>query len=289
MNHMLTMRPSCPAGPVIISPDGLLPSLYRELVLRRPHEFKIRFVPDLELVTLLRGACCCPDHAACATMGMPSAGLPSAVSTVAAKHPIAHGRWRATYKQQSLPNRCLEDIRALFPPEWQPFYAGFGNRDTDEISYLAVGVPAAKIFIINNRSAPSIVSCWWHAAGSSLRCSAVTWACHSELHLTSAADCATCRLWGKTQHIIIMQRMATQPSVLPPVNARALVQILCTATPHSPRATGELRKVSHGGDANMEVAGLQQHVGSSCQTGSHRLRSPYCTLQASCARRLQWW
>jgi hypothetical protein len=31
-----------PAGPVIISPDGLLPSLYRELVLRRPHEFKIR-------------------------------------------------------------------------------------------------------------------------------------------------------------------------------------------------------------------------------------------------------
>ncbi|KAL0028584.1 hypothetical protein WJX79_003521 [Trebouxia sp. C0005] len=30
-----------PAGPVIISPDGLFPSLYRELVLRRPHEFKI--------------------------------------------------------------------------------------------------------------------------------------------------------------------------------------------------------------------------------------------------------
>lgn len=50
-------------------------------------------------------------------------------------------------------HRCLEDIRALFPPEWQPFYAGFGNRDTDEISYLAVGVPAAKILIINNRSA----------------------------------------------------------------------------------------------------------------------------------------
>jgi hypothetical protein len=49
--------------------------------------------------------------------------------------------------------RCLEDIRALFPPEWQPFYAGFGNRDTDEISYLAVGIPAAKILIINNRSA----------------------------------------------------------------------------------------------------------------------------------------
>ncbi|KAK9822450.1 hypothetical protein WJX81_001736 [Elliptochloris bilobata] len=77
-----------PDGPVIISPDGLFPSLYRELVLRRPHEFKIR---------------------------------------------------------------CLEDIRALFPPEYNPFYAGFGNRDTDEISYLTVGIPAAKIFIINPR------------------------------------------------------------------------------------------------------------------------------------------
>jgi hypothetical protein len=30
---------------------------------------------------------------------------------------------------------CLQDIRALFPPEWNPFYAGFGNRDTDEVSY----------------------------------------------------------------------------------------------------------------------------------------------------------
>ena len=37
----------------------------------------------------------------------------------------------------------LQDIRALFPPDWNPFYAGFGNRDTDEISYKevrAVGV-----------------------------------------------------------------------------------------------------------------------------------------------------
>ncbi len=31
-----------PAGPVIISPQGLIPSLYREMVLKRPHEFKIK-------------------------------------------------------------------------------------------------------------------------------------------------------------------------------------------------------------------------------------------------------
>ncbi|KAL6654185.1 hypothetical protein ACP70R_007650 [Stipagrostis hirtigluma subsp. patula] len=77
-----------PDGPVVISPDGLFPSLYREVIRRAPHEFKIS---------------------------------------------------------------CLEVIRALFPPDSNPnpFYAGFGNRDTDELSYLKVGIPMGKIFIIN--------------------------------------------------------------------------------------------------------------------------------------------
>ncbi|XP_065013274.1 phosphatidate phosphatase PAH2-like isoform X2 [Musa acuminata AAA Group] len=75
-----------PDGPVVISPDGLFPSLYREVIRRAPHEFKIS---------------------------------------------------------------CLEAIKALFPPDCNPFYAGFGNRDTDEISYLKVGIPIGKIFIIN--------------------------------------------------------------------------------------------------------------------------------------------
>jgi phosphatidate phosphatase LPIN len=30
-----------PNGPVVISPDGLFPSLYREVIRRAPHEFKI--------------------------------------------------------------------------------------------------------------------------------------------------------------------------------------------------------------------------------------------------------
>ncbi|XP_051124439.1 phosphatidate phosphatase PAH2-like isoform X2 [Andrographis paniculata] len=75
-----------PEGPVVISPDGLFPSLYREVVRRTPHEFKIA---------------------------------------------------------------CLEDIKALFPADRNPFYAGFGNRDTDEFSYLKVGIPRGKIFTIN--------------------------------------------------------------------------------------------------------------------------------------------
>ncbi|XP_051130372.1 phosphatidate phosphatase PAH1 [Andrographis paniculata] len=84
---------SLPNGPVVISPDGLFPSLYREVIRRAPHEFKIA---------------------------------------------------------------CLEDIKALFPADYNPFYAGFGNRDTDELSYRKVGIPKGKIFIINPKGEVAI-------------------------------------------------------------------------------------------------------------------------------------
>ncbi|XP_071712092.1 phosphatidate phosphatase PAH2-like [Rutidosis leptorrhynchoides] len=85
-----------PDGPVVISPDGLFPSLFREVIRRAPHEFKIA---------------------------------------------------------------CLEDIKACFPPDRNPFYAGFGNRDTDEFSYLKVGIPKGKIFIINPKGEVVINRC----------------------------------------------------------------------------------------------------------------------------------
>ncbi|XP_060668605.1 phosphatidate phosphatase PAH1 isoform X2 [Ziziphus jujuba] len=82
-----------PNGPVVISPDGLFPSLFREVIRRAPHEFKIA---------------------------------------------------------------CLEDIRRLFPSDYNPFYAGFGNRDTDELSYRKIGIPKGKIFIINPKGEVAI-------------------------------------------------------------------------------------------------------------------------------------
>lgn len=85
-----------PDGPVVISPDGLFPSLFREVIRRAPHEFKIA---------------------------------------------------------------CLEDIKACFPSDRKPFYAGFGNRDTDEFSYLKVGIPIGKIFIINPKGEVVVNRC----------------------------------------------------------------------------------------------------------------------------------
>lgn len=47
---------------------------------------------------------------------------------------------------------CLQDILSLFPEgvdQQNPFTAGFGNRNTDVISYRAVGIPSNRIFIID--------------------------------------------------------------------------------------------------------------------------------------------
>ena len=82
-----------PDGPVLLSPDGLMPALYREVIQKRPQDFKIA---------------------------------------------------------------CLGDVRSLFPSEWHPFYAGFGNRPTDVLAYRAVGVPTARCFTIDPNGAVTV-------------------------------------------------------------------------------------------------------------------------------------
>ncbi|CAG5983014.1 unnamed protein product [Menidia menidia] len=44
---------------------------------------------------------------------------------------------------------CLSDIRDLFSPLRQPFYAAFGNRTNDAFAYKQVGVPETRIFTVN--------------------------------------------------------------------------------------------------------------------------------------------
>ena len=84
-----------PDGPISLSPDGLIPALYREVIVRRPQDFKIA---------------------------------------------------------------CLQDVKSLFPEHWNPFYAGFGNRDTDQQAYTAVGVPANRFFTINPKASKANTS-----------------------------------------------------------------------------------------------------------------------------------
>ncbi|XP_041720198.1 zgc:123305 isoform X1 [Coregonus clupeaformis] len=44
---------------------------------------------------------------------------------------------------------CLTDIRDLFNPQRQPFYAAFGNRTNDAYAYKEVGVRDTRIFTVN--------------------------------------------------------------------------------------------------------------------------------------------
>ncbi|KAG8219028.1 Lipin/Ned1/Smp2-domain-containing protein [Butyriboletus roseoflavus] len=76
-----------PEGPVIMSPDRLMASLHREVIMRKPEVFKMA---------------------------------------------------------------CLRDIQRLFGEGPRtPFYAGFGNRITDALSYRSVNIPSARIFTID--------------------------------------------------------------------------------------------------------------------------------------------
>jgi len=75
-----------PKGPVFMAPDRLFTAFNREVIRRKPEEFKIA---------------------------------------------------------------CLKDIVRTFPAGTRPFYAGFGNRETDARAYRAVDVPLGKVFCIN--------------------------------------------------------------------------------------------------------------------------------------------
>jgi phosphatidate phosphatase PAH1 len=44
---------------------------------------------------------------------------------------------------------ALRAVRMLFPREHNPFYSGFGYRQSDLLAYRKVGVPMAKVFIID--------------------------------------------------------------------------------------------------------------------------------------------
>lgn len=51
---------------------------------------------------------------------------------------------------------CLRDILGLFPGRTNPFYAGFGNRFTDALSYRSVHIPSTRIFTINTNAEVSL-------------------------------------------------------------------------------------------------------------------------------------
>jgi LNS2 (Lipin/Ned1/Smp2)/lipin, N-terminal conserved region/Lipin/Ned1/Smp2 multi-domain protein middle domain len=92
-----------PNGPCLMSPNRLVESFTREVIRRKPQEFKIA---------------------------------------------------------------ALREVRSLFPPDYNPFHAGFGNRETDVISYRAVGLIPQRIFVVNPQAELQVMNVRYESAAS---------------------------------------------------------------------------------------------------------------------------
>ena len=46
----------------------------------------------------------------------------------------------------------LSELKNLFPEDATPFFAGFGNRDTDGVAYRYLNIPLNNIFLIDTSS-----------------------------------------------------------------------------------------------------------------------------------------
>lgn len=103
-----------PLGPVLLSPSSLFQSIHREVIKRRPEEFKVACLRDIKRLFPRCGrslcVCCCTDP---------------------------------TGFESHDPCTCMGE---------SPFTAGFGNRHTDELTYLAVGILPSRIFTIDPSS-----------------------------------------------------------------------------------------------------------------------------------------
>ncbi|CCD26494.1 phosphatidate phosphatase PAH1 NDAI_0H03210 [Naumovozyma dairenensis CBS 421] len=109
---------SLPVGPVILSPDRTMAALRREVILKKPEVFKIACLNDIRSLYFDGELEKNKDH----------------------EHTLSEEK----NEQQDpvLPNPQADEKPT-------PFFAGFGNRITDALSYRTVGIPSSRIFTIN--------------------------------------------------------------------------------------------------------------------------------------------
>lgn len=124
-----------PDGPVIMSPDRLIASLHREVILRKPEVFKMACLRD---IARLFGAD--PRTSSQAQPGKELKSIESLDPAVLkqAKEGAGAADSPAGGAATSGPAHNAT-----------PFYAGFGNRITDALSYRSVNIPSSRIFTID--------------------------------------------------------------------------------------------------------------------------------------------
>eukprot|EP00047_Mylnosiga_fluctuans_P003669 m.230281 g.230281 ORF g.230281 m.230281 type:complete len:791 (+) comp12040_c0_seq1:234-2606(+) len=114
-----------PDGPVLLSPASLFQSIHQEVIKRRPEEFKVACLRDIRRL------------------------FPRCAKSICTCCCITEG------PENYSPCTCEGE---------GPFTAGFGNRATDELSYLAVGVPPSRIFTIDPSSSVRLSNCVYRSS-----------------------------------------------------------------------------------------------------------------------------
>ncbi|CBQ73864.1 related to SMP2 protein, involved in plasmid maintenance, respiration and cell proliferation [Sporisorium reilianum SRZ2] len=164
-----------PDGPVIMSPDRLIASLHREVILRKPEVFKMACLRD---IARLFGADPRTAHSqpggdlksldveekeqlqkGAGVEDSPGGGAATAVAErddvgMSDANSVRSGRLSPTPSSMSSPTLAssppLDPQPAVKKEEHPtPFYAGFGNRITDALSYRSVNIPSSRIFTID--------------------------------------------------------------------------------------------------------------------------------------------
>jgi len=170
-------RYQLPDGPVIMSPDRLFTALHREVIQRRPDQFKISCLRDIQrLFQSFQEDSSDPAPTALSSSSEDegealSSSFVSSDDELSSIHShegfmLRRGRGRRVTSRWNNTNESAMSFpssmttSALLTPFLDeaakekdgisPFYAGFGNRPTDTRSYKAVGIPASRIFIINS-------------------------------------------------------------------------------------------------------------------------------------------
>ena len=151
-----------PDGPVLMSPDRLLAALRREVVTNTPQDFKIACLRDVARLF-------------CGDAGGAPDGAPE--QSAASLSPWAGGMAPAA------------------PLARTPFWAGFGNRQNDALAYLAVGIPAPRIFTVTPSGALSIAPLAATYAGSYARLSELVDSLFPPVRDAMAADAAYGDYW----------------------------------------------------------------------------------------------
>lgn len=132
-----------PKGPVILSPDRTMAALRREVILKKPEVFKMACLSDIRSLYLRSNATKKSNVVMYHERNNSDVSLGSHDTNDLMSNDDERSKEDyAKHLEQVENSTAADDDRT-------PFYAGFGNRITDAISYRSVKVPLHRIFTIN--------------------------------------------------------------------------------------------------------------------------------------------